>query len=245
MGWFGHKAEAKKVDQRRFHRVGAGDLKETMSMSVLAGLDRFVPVEWANVSAGGTKFSIANNVCPFKLEVGATFTVHIELEGTSLDIKARLVRIESSDEDSVSKCGVEFLDLRSLLSKTHGKIGKHLNRRKAFRVGPSDRISVEFSHQGGSATGRLHDISMGGIGVEFETLEDAPPVDVEDLQVCFGLSEDSVDLKIAVRARHCTEVGDKINVGVSLEMGRGADAEKLEDTAVDYVMGRQREMRQH
>ncbi len=93
-------------------------------------------------------------------------------------------------------------------------------------------------------TGRLHDISMGGLAIEFATFNDAPPQGVDDLQACFRLADESADATIDVRVQHRSEAGDKMNTGVSLLLEGHKDAEAIQDIVIEYVMARQREIRQ-
>ncbi|MEM9381600.1 MAG: PilZ domain-containing protein [Planctomycetota bacterium] len=176
---------------------------------------------------------------PLLVRIGGKAAGKLRMRGTIRSVQ----RLDAE----LARIGVEFEDVERVFPQLEADQWRYFNRRSAFRVPPLDAegrpVEAEFSVAGVRDAVRLplFDLSSSGIGLSFKPA-DAPDLPREGLvRVRFVLEGVERTFDLMVRFVHRTAVGDRVRVGLRIDVEATADGERQCEEIADYVIGAQRQ----
>lgn len=125
------------------------------------------------------------------------------------------------------------------------RVGRHFNRRDAYRVAPADTqpVMVDVTPANGApVTCRALDVSAGGVAVAVAGTPLAPlEASSAPLDLKLGLPGLPRPVELVGRVRFAGEIDGVQRIGIAFDEDRTLGFHAAQDRVVDYVMKRQRE----
>jgi c-di-GMP-binding flagellar brake protein YcgR len=118
------------------------------------------------------------------------------------------------------------------------------NRRQTFRVRPNPRspLSVILQKEGGSEEGQVIDISLGGIGIQLESLVAETLLESESIMLSLPIPGYDVPMRIQGAIRYLKKERESHRVGIAFSSVRDESFVEKEKAVSRYVLTRQREI---
>ncbi|MEM6567728.1 MAG: PilZ domain-containing protein [Planctomycetota bacterium] len=176
---------------------------------------------------------------PLLVRIGGATAGKLRMRGTVRSIQ-RL-------EGGVARLGMEFEDVERVFPQLQADQWRYFNRRSAFRVPPLDAdgkpVDADFTFGGQKDAIRvpLFDLSSSGIGLSFKPAEalDLPREGL--VRVRFSLQGVERTFDLMVRFVHRTTVGDRVRIGLHIDVDATPDGERQCEEIADYVIDAQRQ----
>ncbi|MCY2959102.1 MAG: PilZ domain-containing protein [Planctomycetota bacterium] len=225
-------------DGRRQYRVQkqAGTQLEA---TILCADGRKAVGECADLSVGGVGILVplAKNI---EIVEGAKLRVRVQHVGRAKGIEAAAVVVSVSHVGGSVRYGMRFESIAEVVQQVDSFYARWFNRRRTARVMPdfATKVMGVLKWSDGEMQARVHDISMGGVGI-LATMDQVAGLK-EKCRVELALTLPGAPLPIACRAR---VVGIKTftkNVLIGLEFEANGGIERYAAALQRYIDERQK-----
>lgn len=192
-----------------------------------------------DVSVGGAGI-VVPQAKAIEIVEGAKVRVVIQHVGRAKGIESEAVVVTVSNVGSLVRYGMRFVSVAKIVQQVDSFYARWFNRRRSARVMPdfTTKVSSSVRWSDGELSARVHDISMGGIGILATQEQVAGLTQGTRVELSLGLPGSAVP--IACRAR---VVGVKTftkNVLVGLEFEANGGIERYAAGLQRYIDDRQR-----
>lgn len=178
-------------------------------------------------------------------ELGARAEIVLTSDALEREHRGRGHVIAWYQEGNVAHCTLRYSDPDDYRRLVDTGLGRHFNRRGAFRVEPAaaNPVAVVVEDASGRRlAGHAKDVSATGMAL---VLDAGPGVELtsgQALSLHVTLPWLPSPLLVGARVCYCGERDGEMRYGVDFVAGSTADFEQTQDHVVDYVMKRQREI---
>lgn len=228
-----------KADKRKEYRAELAG-KHQIEVILAAG-GREVPGRLLDASKGGLAAAFARESDP-GLEPGVRARAKIRLLWLDRTLDAGLVEIKHrTEEDDRIRYGFQFADPGILAAQLDPSLWPYFNQRAAFRVqpDPASLIEVTLEWEGGSAVGRLSDLSTGGMGLTLDPETDLPRE--AGLSISFAIPGRESPMRFTGVVRNMRPQGEHRCYGIQFVEEVARTFRTQQQGIASYVMQRQQE----
>jgi c-di-GMP-binding flagellar brake protein YcgR len=243
MAWFKRKPE----DKRKHERIPS---QGTTGIKVSIYVQDSKPVEatWIDISAGGVKLHLVDEV-EVRPEQGQPVVCRFCEQDDCFELEGVIAWVEPND--SGPYVGVEFGTLGVVIDKDYPRLWSYFNRRKAFRVEPSpeEQVPIKLFEDGKEVLdGWIVNISSFGLGLsaaEGPEGSDGPSLkQAGEYTISLSLPPTAAQVRLRVRLERVSDSSEATVFWFSYQ--ESSDSAKASLEAIeDYIMRRQRELRQN
>lgn len=221
--------------QYRVHKQGSAQLEAT----ILCEDGSFAVGECTDLSVGGVGVSLPQSKELTVVE-GARIKVRVQYVGRPKYIEAAAEIVTISNIATVVRYGLRFVSVSEVVKQIDPFYARWFNRRRSARVMPdfATKMTTTVRWSDGDFEGKLHDISMGGVGV-LATNEQISGLNVNG-RVELSVTLPGTPLPIVCRAKIVSMKTFTKNVLVGLSFEANGGIERYAAGLQRYIDERQR-----
>ncbi len=214
-----------------------------VEVAILCEDGRKATGECVDVSIGGAGVSLPRTK-DLELVEGTKVRVRVHHMSRARGIEASAEVVTVAQIGSNVRYGLRFVDINEVIQQVDSFYARWFNRRRSPRVMPdfTTKVTGSVKWSDGELSARIHDISMGGVGV-LATLEQVAPLKIK-ARVEISLKLPNSPLPIVCRARIVGMKAFTKNVLVGLEFEPNGGIERYAVGLQRYVDERQAQITQ-
>jgi len=242
-------AELLRARARQGTRDGRGAYRvpkqpgANVEVGILCEDGRKATGECVDVSIGGAGVSLPRTK-DLELIEGTKVRVRVQHMSRARGIEANAEVVTVAQTGASVRYGLRFVDVNEVIQQVDSFYARWFNRRRNVRVMPdfTTKVSGTVKWSDGELSARVHDISMGGVGV-LATLDQVKPLKIKS-RVEIALTLPNSPLPIVCRARIVGMKAFTKNVLVGLEFEPNGGIERYAVGLQRYVDERQAQITQ-
>lgn len=221
-------------DKRRFYRVlRTSNPPLTVTLEQAPGTCLFAECDDISMGGAGVHFSATRDP---HLSVGTEVVLAFQAMSRPDAIRARakVVSVREQPDKSV-RYGFQFTNQPELYAQMDSYYARYFNRREHMRVLPdhSEKIVAQLRWAKGEIVARVHDVSIGGLGLLIPIDAAAALTDVKALHVSVQLPNTQQELRLNCNVRSCRPLVKQALLGVEFE--KDATLERISYVIARYV----------